>query len=147
MSTFLSHVLALALMTASMAAWCAEFRSVGDVAAILYDAPSSRAKKLFIVNRGYPVQVVVLVEGWAKVKDASGELAWIESRRLNEKRMVLVNVPLAQVRQSATEDAPLVFQARQNVLLELIGAAGGWLQVKHDDGQAGFVKSTQVWGA
>ena len=75
------------------------------------------------------------------------EEAWIESRRLNEKRMVLVNVPLAQVRQSATEDAPLVFQARQNVLLELIGAAGGWLQVKHDDGQAGFVKSTQVWGA
>jgi SH3-like domain-containing protein len=147
MGNFLPHILALALMVAPAAAWCVDFRSVGDAAAILYDAPSAKANKLFIVNRGYPVEVVVLVEGWTKVRDPSGAFSWIESRRLNEKRMVLVSVPLAQVRQSAAEDAPLVFQARQNVLLELVGAAGGWLHVKHEDGQAGFVKAAQVWGA
>jgi len=147
MSTFVPQLLALALIAAP-AAWSAEFRSVGDAAAILYDAPSARADKLFVVNRGYPVEVVVLVEGWAKVRDPSGELAWIESRRLSEKRMVLVNVPLAQVRQSAAEEAPLVFQARQNVLLEFIDAAGGgWLHVKHREGLGGFIKTAQVWGA
>ncbi len=148
MGTVLPHVLAAALIAAPAAAWSTEFRSVGEAAAILYDAPSAKANKLFVVNRGYPVEVVVLVEGWAKVRDPSGELAWIETRHLSEKRMVLVNVPLAQVRQSAAEDAPLVFQARQNVLLELIEAAGGgWLQVRHHDGQAGFIRTAQVWGA
>ena len=62
--------------------------------------------------------------------------------------MVMVNVPLAQVRQSADEGAPLAFQAQQTVLLELVEpVAGGWLHVKHRDGQSGYVKVAQVWGA
>jgi hypothetical protein len=43
--------------------------------------------------------------------------------------------------------AALLFKARQNVLLDLLGVAGGWLKVRHHDGQSGFVRITQVWGA
>jgi SH3-like domain-containing protein len=130
------------------AAGAAEFRSVAEPAAILYDAPSAKAKRLYIVNRGYPVELVVQVEGWAKVRDAAGDLSWIESRHLADKRMVLVNVALAAVRQGADEGAPVVFQAQQNVLLELVEPpAGAWLHVRHRDGQAGYIKATHVWGA
>lgn len=133
---------------AATPAWALDFRSVAESAAVLYDAPSARAKKLYVVNRGYPVEVVVAVEGWVKVRDASGELAWIESRFLSDRRTVMVKVPLAQIHQSTDDNAPVVFQAQQNVILELVDvASGGWLRVKHRDGQAGFVKVTQVWGA
>lgn len=129
-------------------AWALEFRSVAENAAVLYDAPSARAKKLYVVNHGYPVEVMVVIEGWAKVRDASGELTWIESKFLTGKRTVIVKVPLAQIHQSTDESAPIVFQAQQNVILELVDAtSGGWLRVKHRDGQTGFVKVTQVWGA
>jgi len=34
------------------------------------------------------------------------------------------------------------------VLLELLSVEpGGWLRVRHRDGDEGFVKITQVWGA
>jgi len=133
---------------AATPAWALEFRSVAENAAVLYDAPSARAKKLYVVNRGYPVEVVVVVEGWIKVRDASGELTWIESRYLTDKRTVMVKVPLAQIHQSADAGAPVVFQAQQNVILELVDvASGGWLRVKHRDGQTGFVKVAEVWGA
>ena len=133
---------------AAAPAWALEFRSVAENAAVLYDAPSARAKKLYVVNRGYPVEVVVVVEGWIKVRDASGELTWIESKFLADKRTVMVKVPLAQIHQSADDSAPVVFQAQQNVILELVDVtSGGWLRVKHRDGQSGFVKVTQVWGA
>ena len=129
-------------------AWALEFRSVAENAAVLYDAPSVKAKKLYIVNGGYPVEVVVMVEGWVKVRDAAGDLSWIESRYLSAKRTVMVKVPLAAVRQSADDNAPVVFQARQNVILDLLEVAGGgWLQVRHDDGQSGFIRASQVWGA
>ncbi|MFN7085106.1 MAG: SH3 domain-containing protein [Burkholderiales bacterium] len=129
-------------------AWALEFRSVAENAAVLYDAPSVKAKKLYIVNSGYPVEVVVMVEGWAKVRDAAGDLSWIESRHLSARRTVMVRVPLAPVRQNADDQAPVVFQAQQNVILELIEvASGGWLQVRHDDGQSGFIKASQIWGA
>jgi SH3-like domain-containing protein len=125
-----------------------EFRSVSDNAAILYDAPSVKGKKLYVVGRGYPVEVVVAVEGWVKVRDAGGELSWIESKFLTDRRTVMVKVALAQVHESADERSAIVFQAQQNVLLDLVEvAAGGWLRVRHRDGQAGFVKAAQVWGA
>jgi SH3-like domain-containing protein len=125
-----------------------EFRSVSENAAVLYDAPSAKANKLYIVNNGYPVEVVVTVEGWVKVRDINGDLTWIENKNLTDRRTVMVKVPLAQVRQSADDNAPVVFQAQQNVILDLVEATGGrWLRVKHRDGQTGFVKASQVWGA
>lgn len=124
-----------------------EFRSVADNAAVLYDAPSVKSKKIYVVSQGYPVEVVVVVEGWSKVRDASGELTWIESKRLSDKRTVLVKAGTVQVRESASDTAPIVFEAAQDVLLELLGiAGGGWLRVRHRDGQAGFVRAGQVWG-
>jgi len=138
----------LLALAAPLGAHAAEFRSVGDAAAVLYDAPSAKAKKLYIVNQGYPVEVVVSVEGWAKVRDANGDLSWIESRQLSDKRTVMVKVPLAQIHESASENAALVFQAQQNVVLELVEpATGAWLRVRYQDGQAGFIKAAQVWGA
>ena len=125
----------------------ADFRSVAENAAVTYDAPSAKAKKLYVVNHGYPFEIVVVVEGWSKVRDASGELMWIESKHLADRRTVLVRAPLAQVRESADDSAPVVFQAQQSVLLELLEVTGGWLRVRHRDGQAGFVRVTQVWGA
>jgi SH3-like domain-containing protein len=125
----------------------ADFRSVAENAAVLYDAPSAKAKKLYVVSHGYPVEVLVLVEGWSKVRDVSGELTWIESKQLSDKRTVMVRTPLAQVREAADDNAPVVFQAQQNVLLELLEvASGGWLRVRHRDGQSGYVRVAQVWG-
>ena len=124
-----------------------EFRSVGETAAVLYDAPSAKSKKLYIVNRGYPLEIVVVVEGWSKVRDAGGELSWIETRSLAAARTVMVKVPLAQVRDRADDGAPVAFQAQQSVILDLLEVAGAWLHVRHRDGQTGYVRVTQVWGA
>lgn len=136
---------------ACAAAWAGpvaafEFRSVGEPAAVLYDAPSAKSKKLYVVSRGYPLEIVVVVEGWTKVRDASGDLTWIETRNLADKRTVMVKVPLAQVRDRAEDGAPIVFEAQRSVILDLLEVAGGWLHVKHRDGQAGYVKAGQVWG-
>ena len=129
-------------------AGAADFRSVAENAAVLYDAPSAKARKLYVVSQGYPFEIVVLVEGWSKVRDANGELSWIENKLLTDKRTVLVKVPLARIHENADDGAPVAFQAQQNVVLELLEAAsGGWLKVRHRDGQTGFVRATQVWGA
>lgn len=125
----------------------ADYRSVGDAPAVLYDAPSLKAKKTHVIARGYPLEIVVVVEGWCKVRDAGGELAWVEAKNLSERRTVMVKAKLADVRQAAAADAPLAFQAEQNVLLDLVELTdSGWARVNHRDGQGGFVRTNQVWG-
>ena len=125
----------------------ADLRSVSERVAVLYDAPSRRAKKIYVVGQFYPVEIVVNLDNWVKVRDVSGELTWMEKKSLSEKRTVIVTVAMADVRQAADEKSVLVFQAREGVILELfeIGAAG-WVRVQHRDGQGGYVNSKQVWG-
>lgn len=123
-----------------------EYRSV-DTATVLYDAPSQKGKPLFVIKRHTPVEVVVSLEGWSKVRDAEGGLAWIEKKTLSEKRTVLVTAERAQIRREADEGAALAFEAEKGVALEFVEPGPtGWARVRHRDGQTGFVRSLQVWG-
>jgi SH3-like domain-containing protein len=139
-------LLALACAAAAGTAAAIDFRSVAADAAILYDAPSAKARKLFILGRDYPVEVLVTIEGWIKVRDASGELAWIETRNLADKRTVMVRVARAEVRQSPAETAEILFYAEQDVVFDLIEMDGNYARVRHADGASGYVRVTQVWG-
>ena len=69
----------------SLPAAAIEYRTV-DSPAILYDAPSQRGIKQFVIHRDTPVEIVVSLEGWAKVRDAEGSLAWIERKHLATRR-------------------------------------------------------------
>ena len=134
---------------ASLLAWPAmaiDYRTV-DTATILYDAPSQRGAKLFVIRRDTPVELVVNLEGWSKVRDAAGGLAWIEKKYLAERRTVIVTASRAEIRQKPDENASLVFEADKNVSLDYVeAAASGWVKVRHRDGQSGYVRANQVWG-
>lgn len=141
-------LLAACLALAAGAACGAEFRSIGDKPAILYDAPSTRADKLFAVTRYYPFEVLVKLDQWTKVRDANGEVGWVENAALGDRSMVVVTVPLADVRAAPDPQSPLVFEAYKQVLLEAIEPpADGWVKVRHRDGQEGYIRTSHVWGA
>ena len=135
------------LLMAACSAGAAEFRSVQENAAVLYDAPSRQATPLFVVSRSYPLEVIVNLEAWVKVRDHAGALSWVEKKALSDKRMLLVTAPAAEARQRPEDAAPLAFSAAQNVALELLETApNGWLRVRHSDGATGFVRADSVWG-
>lgn len=130
----------------SLPAWAIEYRTV-DAPAILYDAPSQRGVKLFVIHRDTPVEIVVSLEGWAKVRDAEGGLAWIEKKYLAARRSVIVKAEQADALKKSEDGAPLAFAAEKNVSLEYLETVpGGWIKVRHRDGQEGFVRAAQVWG-
>ena len=155
-----------AALLAARASWALDYRSVAE-AAPAYDAPSAKAKPLFVMHAGTPVELVVSLDGWSKLRDGKGDLVWMEKKHLADKRTVIVRVERAQVRTTTDEKSPLVFEAERDVVLEMPGlslarlisahrrdvvldlieaAPGGWVKVRHRDGQTGFLKVAQVWG-
>lgn len=145
-----ASLLLAAAIAISGGAAAAEFQSASE-AAVLYDAPSLKARPLFVIGRDTPFEVIVGVEGWLKIRDASGTVAWIERKAVSERRTLIVRVPVADVLAAPEAGAPTVFKAEQNVLLELADPAyvsntPGWAKVRHRDGQQGYVRIAQVWG-
>jgi SH3-like domain-containing protein len=138
--------LLLLVAVCALPASAVEMRTV-DAPTVLYDAPSQRGVKLFVIRSETPVELVVSLEGWAKVRDAEGGLAWIERKFLADRRTVIVTADRAVARQKADESSSPVFEAEKNVALEYVDAVpGGWIHVRHRDGQSGFVRANQIWG-
>ncbi len=143
-------ILACWAAVAASPAWgaSADYRSVTETAAVLYDAPSSKAKKLFVFGAGYPLEVMVTVEGWTKVRDSTGSIGWVEARALGTRRTVLVRPAVAEVRASPDAGAPVVFKVARGVLLEWVeNVPGGWTRVRHADAGTGFLPSAELWGS
>jgi len=150
----LAIALSVALGGAALPAAASDYRVTSDAPAVLYDAPSAKAKPLFVYGRDVPMEVLVSVEGWTKVRDSAGTIGWLSAKTLGDKRMLLVRAPSAEVRANPEEAAAVVFRAEQNVLLELAETAAsasatanpGWVKVRHRDGQTGYVRISQVFG-
>ncbi len=137
----------LFLLGVASAASALDYRSVDVPAAILYDAPSQKGKKLYLIKAQTPVEVVVRLDGWLKVRDAEGTLAWIESRQVSERRMLAVTAPKAEIRQADKPESAVLAELDKWVAVEFIETASpGWAKVRHRDGATGYIRSAQVWG-
>jgi SH3-like domain-containing protein len=94
-----------------------------------------------------PLEQVVVLDSWVKVRDKSGGLYWVEKKALSSTRYVFALSPIVDVLDKPEEGANKVFQVRQQIALQLLESTGaGWLKVKHLDGEVGYVRSTEVWG-
>lgn len=150
----MSRAALLIALALPLAATAADFRTTRDAATILYDAPSARAKPLFVYGRDVPVETLVNVEGFTKIRDWTGTIGWMKNAALSDKRMLIVRAPGADVRAAPDDKAPIVFRGDRDVLLELAEpassptdtAAPGWVKVRHRDGQTGYVRIAQVFG-
>jgi SH3-like domain-containing protein len=146
--SFPRWIAGLGMMLAMAGTQAFDFKTVGAAPVILYDAPSTKGSKLFVVPRGTPLEVVLTYGEWVKVRDVSGDLSWTEAKNLSTKqRNVIVRGANLKVRATPDDAANAVFIADKGVLLEVLEtAAGGWVKVRHRDGLIGYVKNSDIWG-
>ena len=132
------------MLLPSMAA--AEFRSVIVPKAVVYDTPSAQGKKVYLLGQGYPVEVIVNLAEWVKVRDQKGGLSWIDAKQLSPNRTLLV-VVLADIMPSPDMGVASIGRLEKDVVIDLLEPAkNGWVKVKHRDGLTGFIQTSAVWG-
>lgn len=137
----------LMLLVGAGTASAMDYRAVSSTSAILYDSPSKKGKKLYVVSRYTPLELVVKLSGWVKVRNQDGTLGWVQKSDLGTQRYVVVTEALAKVRQRPAANSPITFQVRRRVALKLVRDTGtGWLSVRALNGAAGYIRATAVWG-
>jgi SH3-like domain-containing protein len=125
----------------------ADFRSILPAKAIAYDAPSAESTKLYIMEQGYPVEVIVNLGAWVKVRDQRRGLSWVEGKDLDTKHTVLVT-DNTEIKDAESSDAKLLATVEKDVVLELLSPSinKGWVKIKHRDGIVGYIQSSAIWG-
>lgn len=148
MLSLINALVILIGLTLSFNALALDYRSIATPKAILYDAPSTEASKVYILGQGYPVEVIVNLGEWIKIRDALGGLSWVEGKQLSNKRMVLV-IAKTDIKSAEDASASLVATVEKDVVLELLSPTTktGWIKVKHRDGATGYVPNSALWGS
>lgn len=138
-------LVAAALGLPATAAAAATYLEVAVAAAVLFDAPSDKANKRFIVTEATPLEILSNLPPWTKVRDIDGSVSWIRSGELRNAGHLLA-VSVATVHAQPSDTSPARFRVARGVLLERLGEpGGGWIEIRHQ-GTTGFVRSEQVWG-
>ena len=68
---FPAAALTLAALATAWPALAFDYLTVAE-AAPMYDAPSAKSRPVFVILAGTPVEQVVSIEGWFKVRDSRG---------------------------------------------------------------------------
>lgn len=125
----------------------------------LGDAPGQAEGKHTVTQAvlGMVVDVLEQAQGWYRVRMWDGYLGWVDGQSLVlaspaavEKflagRRVVVTVPLAPVRASASPEAREVFSRRavEGTELPCLGEKGGWVRAGLPGGGEGFLASSHV---
>ena len=99
--------------------------------AFLHEAPSDSTKKSFIVTRGYPLEVIVSLKEWKKVKDHEGLINWIKTSDLSSKRTVLNLKGENSIYLDPSSSSPILAKVTENVTLALLDAKkiDDWVKV------------------
>jgi SH3-like domain-containing protein len=126
----------------------AEFRSVSVSKTILYEAPSATTKRIYLVSEGYPLEVIVNLGVWLKVRDPYGTLSWVESKNLQSKRTVIVKVDKANIFKEPELKSALLANIEKDVVIELSDPliTSGWIKVRYQQDLDGYIQASQVWG-
>lgn len=139
----------LVLLLVCHAQWAAalDFRSVKETGVALYEEPSLSARKLFVVSRYYPVEVMTVQGDWSRVRDATGGIAWIPSAGLSRRHMLLVTAERSEAHAAADAKSARLYTLLRDGVVEMIAPPqAGWVKVHHRDGGDGFVRIDDFWG-
>lgn len=97
-------------------------------------------------RRGLPLLIVAETEMWRKVRDISGDEAWVRKPALSGARTVLA-LQTTSIRSRPDARAREIARTDPNALLRLQECRKGWCEVKSESGLKGWAMQDMLWGA
>ena len=97
-------------------------------------------------RRGLPLMIVAETEMWRKVRDISGDEAWVRKPALSGSRTVLA-LQTTSIRSRPDARAREVARTDPQALLRLQDCKSGWCEVKSESGLKGWARQDMLWGA
>lgn len=138
-------LLGATLFLLASTAFAAEHVSVLKNGANIRSGPDTKKEILWIVFKGFPLQVNARKGKWAQVVDFDGDKGWITTDLLAKEKTLIVKADTANLRVGAGKDYEIVASVKRGVVFKPLTTEGDWVKVKHADGTTGWILSKLLW--
>ncbi len=126
------------------AAWAERVAVEVDLANVR-SGPGTQYKLLWKLEKYHPIEVLQTSGEWYYFKDFEGDKGWIFRKLVNGDSSVIVNKNKCNVRSGPGTDHDIVFTVERGVPFTVIERKGEWLQIRHADGDKGWIHQMLVW--
>ncbi|MEF7617570.1 SH3 domain-containing protein [Aquincola sp. MAHUQ-54] len=101
---------------------------------------------LWLLEPGYPLQVVDRRGAWLRVRDFENDRGWVYRPLTNKVRHHVVKSKAANIRQRPSTRAPILGRAVYGEVLKTVERREGWVKVRQSGGTQGWVANRLLWG-
>lgn len=110
--------------------------------------PSKESERKFEVDQPdfNPLLILDRKGEYVQIQDFDKDQGWIHVSMLTTEPYCIVTKDVAEIRNSPADNQPVRFRAVKRVVLEVMTNKDGWLEVRHKDGNSGWIKADEVWG-
>ena len=141
-----TSILILISFTILLSSYFSEATIINAKKANVRGGPGLNQKVMFVYRTNAPLEILGEDGKWLQVKDFEDEVGWVSRKVVDiEKRGAIVKVANANVRKGPGLKHPVVFLAGYGVAFEVINAENEWFQIKHEDGDIGWIEETLVF--
>ena len=139
-------VLLFVFLFSSMA-FAGERMAISVSVANIRSGPGQNYEVLWRAEKHTPIEILERDQSgdWCYFKDFEGTKAWVHKNLIREMDTVITETGLCNIRSGPGTDHDLVFQAEKGVPFKVLQRKGKWLQIRHADGDKGWIHQKLVW--
>lgn len=125
----------------------AEIVSVTVHTASLWSQPGGQyAYETLKVPRHYPFSVLERSPDYLKVRDYTGQTGWVTVEQVGPQKGIVIEIASVNIRKGPGKTYPIAFKAFKGVTFKVLSEQEGWLHIRHENGDQGWVVKSSTWG-
>jgi len=113
--------------------------------------PSTKYSIKWELGKGFPLRVIGSQGNWLKVSDFESDVGWVYKKLVNRNPHLIVKSnknsrKRVNIRSGPGTKYKVIGKAEYGVVFRTLQRRDGWVKVQHEQGLAGWVKRSLLWG-
>jgi SH3-like domain-containing protein len=138
--------LVFALLFAAVPAMAQQMLSVDRNEINMRAGPGTDHESLWLLGRGYPLQVIGRKGKWVQVRDFEADKGWVYRPLLDKTRHFVVKVKVANIRSRPSTRGAILGKALYGDVLRTLERTKNWVKVQQEGGKKGWIARRLLWG-
>lgn len=137
---------AICLSLAMTSAQARKMVSVDRPEANLRAGAGTKHKVIWVLSRGYPLEVLGRSGNWLKVRDFERDVGWIYKPLTASKPHQIVKSRVANIRSGPGTGNRILGQAEYGEVMRTLENKSKWAKVRNGKGLVGWIAKSLLWG-